>query len=66
MAEFKLQRQNDVKIQYGDKNDLFILIKSTHRSKYKQLVDAIDEMHITQSNFVMAKLDQQDSTVLKL
>ena len=60
-----LQRQNDVKTQYGDKNDLLILVKSTPRSKYKQLVDVIDEMHITQSNFMMAKLDKQDSTILK-
>ncbi len=61
-----LQRQNEVKTQFGDKNDLLILVKSTPQSKYKQLVDAIDEMHITASNFMIAKIDQQDSVVFKL
>lgn len=60
-----LKRQNEVQNQWGNKEDLVVLIKTTPTAKYKQFVDVIDEMQITKANFIMAKLDKQDSTVLK-
>ena len=61
-----LRRQSEVEKQWGDKEALIILLKATPNAKYKYLVDAIDEMSLTKSNFIMAKLEKQDSIVLKL
>ena len=61
-----LRRQSEVEKQWGDKEALIILLKATPHAKYKYLVDAIDEMSLTKSNFIMAKLEKQDSVVLKL
>ena len=61
-----LRRQMEVEKQWGDKDALIILLKATPKAKYKYLVDAVDEMSLTKSNFILAKLEKQDSVVLKL
>ena len=61
-----LRRQMEVEKQWGDKEALIVLLKATPNAKYKSLIDAIDEMSLTKSNFIMAKLEKQDSVVLKL
>ena len=66
LRQLILRRQSEVEKQWGDKEALIILLKATPTAKYKYLVDAIDEMSLTKSNFIMAKLEKQDSVVLKL
>ena len=61
-----LKRQAEVATQWGDKNNLFILLKATPYASYKNLVDAIDEMKITKSQFTICDLDKTDSTVFQL
>lgn len=65
LRQLLLNRQKEVEEQWGNKDELIVLVKSTPSAKYKQFIDAIDEMHITHTQFVMAPLDKQDSTVLK-
>lgn len=60
-----LNKQQEVATQWGDKKELIVLLKLTPDAQYKRLVDAIDEMNLTQSTFIMAHLDKQDSTVMK-
>ena len=61
-----LKRQAEVAAQWGDKDNLFILLKATPQASYKNLVDAIDEMKITKSQFTICDLDKTDSTVFQL
>jgi biopolymer transport protein ExbD len=65
LRKLVLDRQQEVQAQWGDKKELIVLLKLTPNAPYKQLVDAIDEMNLTQSTFIMAHLDKQDSTVMK-
>ena len=58
-------RQKEVAAQWGDKNQLFILLKSTPHASYKNLVDAIDEMKITKTQFTICALDARDSSIFK-
>lgn len=41
------RRQAEVKAQWGDQDELFIMIKPLPKSKYKNIVDILDEMNIT-------------------
>ncbi len=65
LRKLVLDRQQEVQAQWGDKKELIVLLKLTPDAQYKRLVDAIDEMNLTQSTFIMAHLDKQDSTVMK-
>ena len=40
------RRQSEVKAQWGNQDDLFIMIKPLPKSKYKNIVDVLDEMNI--------------------
>lgn len=40
------KRQAEVKAQWGDQDELFIMIKPLPKSKYKNIVDVLDEMNI--------------------
>ncbi len=40
------RRQKEVQQQWGNQDDLFIMIKPLPKSKYKNIVDVLDEMNI--------------------
>lgn len=66
LRQLILKRQNEVQEQWGDKKDLVVLVKSTHQGKYKRLIDVIDEMHITQTAFIIDKTTASDSSIFNL
>jgi biopolymer transport protein ExbD len=60
-----LQRQKEVAKKWGDKNELLVFIKAVEKSKYKNMVDILDEMKITSTEkFVICDFDKNDSLVL--
>lgn len=42
-----IDRQKAVQQQWGDKDELFVMIKPLPESKYRNMVDVLDEMAIT-------------------
>jgi biopolymer transport protein ExbD len=60
-----LQRQKEVAKKWGDKNELLVFIKAVEKSKYKNMVDILDEMKITSTEkFVICDFEKNDSLVL--
>lgn len=58
-------RQNEVQRQYGDKDELVILIKAMAASKYKNLVNILDEMSITGARrYAIVDFTEVDSMII--
>ena len=61
-----LQRQSEVAQQWGDKDQLVVLIKSMPTAKYKDMVDILDEMKITNTKqYALVDLDKNDTTIME-
>jgi biopolymer transport protein ExbD len=61
------KRQAEVAAKWGDKNELVVLIKSMPKARYKNLVDILDEMSITQTKrYAIVKTDENDKAIMKL
>jgi biopolymer transport protein ExbD len=61
-----IQRKNEVQTQWGNDVPLTVIVKPQQDSKYKRLIDVIDEINIVKVQFLMGKIDQMDSTIFKL
>jgi biopolymer transport protein ExbD len=61
-----IKRKKEVQNQWGNDVPLTVLVKPQQNSKYKRLIDIIDEINIVKVQFMMAKIDQADSTIFKL
>lgn len=58
-------RQRAVQDQYGDKDELVVLIKAMAKSKYKNLVNILDEMSITAvRRYSIVEFMENDSLIL--
>ena len=59
-------RQSEVAQQYGSKDTLVVLIKAMPKSKYKNMVDILDEMRITGVRaYALVDLDKIDTTIME-
>jgi biopolymer transport protein ExbD len=58
-------RQNAVQRQYGDKDELVVLIKAMAASKYKNMVNILDEMTITNTKrYALVDFTEADSMII--
>jgi biopolymer transport protein ExbD len=65
VEEIIYDRQKAVEQQYGDKDELVVLIKAMAASKYKNLVNILDEMSITNTKrYAMVDFTENDSMVI--
>lgn len=59
-------RQKEVEKQWGDKDQLIVLIKSMPGAKYKSFVNILDEMSITQTKrYAIVEMDPLDSLIVE-
>ncbi len=59
-----LKRQEAAKVYFNNEKPLIVLLKATEKAHYKHLIDAIDELSITNAVFTLAKMEAMDSTYL--
>jgi biopolymer transport protein ExbD len=58
-------RQKEVERQWGNKDELIVLIKSMPGAKYKSFVNILDEMSITQTKrYAIVDIDPLDSLIM--
>jgi biopolymer transport protein ExbD len=59
-------RQEQVAAQWGNKDELVVLIKAMPTSKYKNMVDILDEMKIDQvKQYALVDLDKIDTVIMQ-
>ncbi|MEN9610395.1 MAG: hypothetical protein RLZZ628_1209, partial [Bacteroidota bacterium] len=52
--------------QWGNKDELVVLIKSMPKARYKNLVDILDEMAITGTKrYAIVEIDNNDKGIMK-
>ncbi len=60
------KKQLEVEKKFGNKNELFILIKPTTQASYKNLVDVLDEMTIHDvSRYMLVKANNFEETLFQ-
>ena len=59
---FEIQKaQDEVSLRFGNKSELFAVIKPTPESSYKNVVDVLDEMLINQvTRYVLTEADEKE------
>jgi biopolymer transport protein ExbD len=61
------KRQTEVAAQWGNKNELVVLIKSMPKARYQNLVDILDEMSITGTKrYAIVDKDANDLAIMKV
>ena len=68
LRQYIRRRQDEVKAKWGNKDQLFVLIKPLPGSSYKHTIDVLDEMLINQvKRYTIMRADAPvDSMVMKL
>ena len=70
LRQLIVRRQKETKTFFKGENlaekPLIVLLKATDKARYKHLIDAIDELNITNAQFTLAKVEAIDSTFLKI
>jgi biopolymer transport protein ExbD len=46
---------------FNGEKDLIVLLKSQNNTPYKRMIDAIDELRMTQTHFILSKVEGKDS-----
>jgi biopolymer transport protein ExbD len=66
LRQFLLEKKEVAAQLFNREDALVVLIKATRNAKYKTLVDVIDELKITNTSFVLRRMEAIDSVALKL
>jgi biopolymer transport protein ExbD len=64
LRSFLFDKKKAVSQEFNDEKPLIVLLKATKQAKYKTLVDAIDELRMTNTQFVLCKMEAIDSAAL--
>lgn len=64
LRQLIFERKQGAKQLFGHPDTLFVFLKATKETKYKTVVDAIDELKISNTRFVLSSMEAIDSTVL--
>ncbi len=64
LRQFLFDKKKAVSKEFNDEKPLIVLLKATKQAKYKTLVDAIDELRMTNTQFVLCKMEAVDSAAL--
>lgn len=60
------RRQKEVASQYGSADSMFVMIKALPQSKYKNTVDILDEMRITNTGrYALIEMNDIDTLIAK-
>ena len=59
-----LTRQEAAKAYFNNEKPLVVLLKATEKAHYKHLIDAIDELSITNTLFTLVQMEAVDSLYL--
>jgi biopolymer transport protein ExbD len=61
-----LKQKEAAKVHFNNEKPLIVLLKATEKAHYKHLIDAIDELSITNAVFTLAKMEVVDSAYLSI
>jgi biopolymer transport protein ExbD len=66
LRQFLFDKKKAVLEEFKGEKDLIVLLKATKSAKYKTLVDAVDELKMSQTAFVLCKMEAIDSAALQM
>jgi biopolymer transport protein ExbD len=66
LRQFLFDKKKAVLEEFKGEKDLIVLLKATKNAKYKTLIDAVDELKMTQTAFVLCKMEAIDSVALQI
>jgi biopolymer transport protein ExbD len=66
LRQFLFEKKKAVSQEFKGEKDLIVLLKATRYAKYKTLVDAVDELRLSNTPFVLCKMEAVDSTALRM
>ena len=64
LRQLLFDKKKSVSQEFNGEKPLIILLKATKYAKYKTLVDAVDELKMANTSFVLCKMEGVDSTAL--
>jgi biopolymer transport protein ExbD len=66
LRQFLFDKKKAVLQAFNGEKDLIVLLKATKKAKYKTLVDAVDELKMSNVQFVLCKMEAIDSAALQM
>ncbi len=64
LRQFLFEKKKAVWAEFHGEKPLIVLLKATKSAKYKTLIDAVDELKMSNTQFVLCKMEAIDSTAL--
>ncbi len=66
LRQLLFEKKKTVSAQFSSEKGLIVLLKATKTAKYKTLIDAVDELKMSNTPFVLCKMEAIDSAVLDI
>jgi biopolymer transport protein ExbD len=66
LRQLLLAKQTLAKQVFDGEKELIVLLKSRSNTPYKRLIDAIDELKLTKTAFILSKVEAKDSVDFKI